>query len=293
MRKRNWSHYNKNLIKRGSITFWIDRDLLQKHAATEKTQGRPKFKAAIIQAGWSIRIAYKLTFRQTQGFFTSLLELLGTDLTPPHYTLLCKRGNEVASLLPKLSNRRPVELVIDSSGLKVFGEGEWKAYKHGREKRRGWIKVHAAIDPKTGECISAVITDEKGSDAKQLETLIERAPSSVKKASGDGAYDTLACRRCLYARGIEDVIPPRRGGRIRQEEALANRNKALKELAGLGGDYRLWKKLKGYGRRSLAETFFSRMKVILGERLASRKKSHQELESLLRIAALNKMVKMA
>ena len=152
--------------------------------------------------------------------------------------------------------------------------------------------MHAVIDPKTGECVAAIVTDEAGSDPKQMESLIQSSPQSVRRVYADGAYDTLACRQCLHAREIEDIIPPRRGGKVRQEEALGNRNASLRELAGLGCDYELWKKLKRYGRRSLAETFFSRMKGMLGERLASRKKSHQELESLLKIAALNKMVKM-
>ncbi len=289
--KRCWSKYNKSLVNRGSITFWIDRDLLTDKACFESTKGRPKFKSSIIKAGWVLRVVYRLSFRSLEGFFSSLLSMLGSTMKSPDYTLFCKRGDEVASLLPKLSNRRPIELVIDASGLKIFGEGEWKTYKHGREKKRRWIKVHTAVDPKTGECVAAVITDEKGGDATQFPSLIHQSPTSVKQAYADGAYDTKKCRALLYERGIEDIIPPRKTGRLHDHKELKNRNDALRELRGLSGDYALWKKLKGYGRRSLAETFFSRMKTILGDKLASKKFVHQHLETMLKLHVLNSMAK--
>ena len=289
--KRCWKQHNKSLVQRGSITFWIDEDLLKNDQAFESTKGRPKFKTPLIQVGWLLKTVYKLTFRSLQGYLDSLFTLVGANLNSPHYSLFCKRGNEVKDLLPKLSDRRPKEVVIDAAGLKIFGEGEWKTHKHGREKVRRWIKVHVAVDPKTGECIAAKVTDEKGGDATQLPDLIKGCPRSVKKAYADGAYDTKKCRELLMERGIEDIIPPRKTGVIKEAKGPENRNIALKEIRGLLGDIDLWKKLKGYGRRSLAETFFSRMKMILGERLASRKYDHQTLESLLKIHLLNQMAK--
>ncbi len=106
-------------------------------------------------------------------------------------------------------------------------------------KKRKWIKVHAAVDPKSGECLSISVTDE--------------TPRSVQKAYADGAYDTLRCREKLYERGIEDIIPPRKTAKLRSERPLYNRNKGVKELQGLKGDYKLWKLLKGYGRLWKAE----------------------------------------
>jgi len=289
--KRCWGKYNKSLVQRGSITFWIDKDLLENDKVFEPTKGRPRFKKAILQAGWLLKTVYRLTFRSLEGYFNSLFSLVGSGVQSPHYTLFCKRGNEVKDLLPKLSNRRPMEIVIDASGLKIYGEGEWKTHKHGREKRRRWVKVHVAVDPNTGECIAAKITDEKGGDATQLPDPLKGCPGSVKKCYGDGAYDTTKCRKALQKRGIEDIIPPRKTGVLSKKKELRNRDKALMEIKGLMGDSDLWKILKGYGRRSLVETFFSRLKVILGERLSSRKYDHQTLESLLKIHVLNTMAK--
>ena len=187
--KRCWKEYNKSLVQRGSITFWIDEDLLKNDQIFDSTKGRPKFKQAILQSGWLLKTVYKLTFRSLEGYFNSLFSLVNSEIKSPHYSLFCKRGNEVKNLLPKLSNRRPMEIVIDASGLKIYGEGEWKTYKHGREKRRRWIKVHVAVDPKSGECIAAKVTDEKGGDASQLKDLPEGCPKGIKKGYADGAYD--------------------------------------------------------------------------------------------------------
>jgi IS5 family transposase len=291
MRKRNWSKYNKSLVQRGSITFWIDENFLKNSEFQEPTKGRPKYKSSIIHMGWILKTAYHLTFRSLEGYFNSLLSLIGVDIACPNYTLFCKRGKEVAELLPKLTSRKPLEIVVDASGLKIYGEGEWKTFKHGRDKKRRWIKVHVGVDPKSGECLSISITDERKGDSSQFSDLIKRAPKSIRKAYADGAYDTVECRKLLFERGIEDVIPPRKTSKLRKEKELRNRNDGVKELRGLGGDYQLWKLLKGYGRRSLAETFFSRLKLLFGERLSCKKFTNQNLEVLLRVFSLNKMAK--
>lgn len=291
MRKRKWSQYNKSLVQRGSITFWIDETFLKTSNFKESTKGRPKFKPAIILMGWVLKTAYHLTFRSLEGYFNSLLALLKVENTCPNYTLFCKRGREVAALLPCLSLRKPLEIVIDASGLKIYGEGEWKTLKHGREKRRRWIKVHVGVDPKSGECLSLSITSEKQADTSQFSTLIKAAPKSILRAYADGAYDTTDCRKLLFARGIEDIIPPRKTAKIRKEKELSHRNQSIKEITGLGGDYLLWKNLKGYGRRSLVETFFSRLKLLFGERLHCRNFTNQKLETIMRVYHLNKMAK--
>lgn len=288
-RKRNWANYNKSLVQRGSITFWIDTNFLKYSSLQEPTKGRPKFHTSIIHMGWVLKITYKLTFRALEGYFYSLFQLLGIKKDLPHYSLFCKRGKEVLAYLPKLSTRRPLELVIDASGLKIYGEGEWKTHKHGRENRRRWLKVHVAVDPKSGECISVMVTDEKGADSTQLPSLIDHSPKSVKRVYADGAYDTFNCREKLRQRGIDEVIPPRKGAKIRK--GLARRNEGIKELKGLQGDLSLWKKLKGYGRRSLAETFFSRLKGWYKSRLSSTKLENQILEIMLCLHSLNKVAK--
>ncbi len=151
--------------------------------------------------------------------------------------------------------------------------------------------MHVGVDPKSGECLSLSMTSEKQADPSQFSSLIKAAPKSILRAYSDGAYDTTDCRKLLFARGIEDIIPPRKTAKIRKEKELSHRNQSVKEITGLGGDYLLWKNLKGYGRRSLVETFFSRLKLLFGERLHCRNFTNQKLETMMRVYHLNKMAK--
>ena len=145
------------------------------------------------------------------------------------------------------------------------------------------------MDPKTGECISTNVTNEKRADCKQVTSLLTATPRSVKRVYGDGAYDTRECRDLFYQKGIQEIIPPRKGARIRKREKMERRNQAISEILGLGRDRDLWKKLKQYGKRSLVETFFSRLKTAFGERLACKKWEIQVLETNLKVKILNQM----
>lgn len=287
--QRCWKNYNRSLVNRGSITLWIDEDFLKNHPGTESTKGRPKYKKTIIQTGWVLKTLYHLTFRSLEGYFNSLLKMLGSDILSPHYSLFCKRSSDVQKTLNKLSKRRPKEIILDASGLKIFGEGEWKTHKHGRDQKRRWIKLHVSVDPKTGECISTKVTNEKGADCKQVASLLKTTPKSVRKVYGDGAYDTKECRDLFYQKGIQEIIPPRKGAQIRKGVGMRIRNQAISEILGFGRDRDLWKKLKRYGKRSLVETFFSRLKITFGERLVCKKWENQLIETNLKVKILNQM----
>lgn len=289
--KRNWRQYNQKLINQGSITFWLDPECLNSWVQKSKKRGRPSFSNSVIQAGWIIKSVYRLSLRALQGFLQSVLNLLQTDLKSPHYTLFCKRAKEASLTLPPLSNRRPTDLVIDASGLKVLGEGEWKVKIHGSEKRRGWIKLHIAVDPKSQEIIALEITDDKVADSTMLPNLIAQTPKSVNQVFADGAYDKAKCRESLLNRGIRGCIPPRRKGRQREGEEFKERNTDLKWISLLGGDeeaFRLWKKYVGYHKRSLVETAFSRLKRLFGERLNNKSFQNLKAETLFRCHALNR-----
>ena len=290
--KRNWSQYNKNLVNRGSITLWLNKDCLDHWVNKNGKRGRPAFTKEVIIAGLIIKTVYNLRFRALQGFFASILRLLQLDLKVPHYSLFCKRAKEASSELPKLSKRRPVEILIDSSGLKVRGEGEWKVKIHGHEKRRGWIKVHVAVDPKTQELIAIEVTDDMVADSTVFPRLIEKSPKTVRTVLADGAYDRSSCRKYLYDQGLEGCIPPRRYGKIREEVELGARNDSLQIIRNLGNDeeaFSIWKKLVGYHKRSLVETAFSRLKRLFGERLSNKKMVNLEAEVNFRCYVLNRM----
>jgi IS5 family transposase len=290
--KRDWRKYNQKLINRGSLTFWFDKDCLTNWLQKDGKKGRPSFSDSVIQLGLVIRTVYKLPLRALQGFIESILKLIKVDLHSPHYSLFSKRAAETISVLPKLSNTRPMEIAIDSSGLKVAGEGEWKVKIHGADKRRSWIKVHIGVDTRTQELVAIEVTDDKTADMTAFPNIMKKAGKSVKRVLADGGYDFASCRKFLYERGIQECIPPRKNGKVKDDPSLKERNFAIELSALLGGGkegVNLWKKVTGYHKRSLAETAFSRLKRLFGERLSSKTFKNLVSETIFRCHVLNRM----
>ena len=291
MRKRNWSKYNKDLVKRGSITFFIDTDVLKQKPEKNK-RGRPRlFSHPIIQLLLILKVQYRLSYRALEGFSKSILPLLYLTVALPTYSLICKRASKLEALLPKLSSRRPKVVLIDASGIKVYGEGEWKVKMHGKTKRRKWIKLHIAIDAKTQEIIQLEVSHGHRADCRIGPRLIKKLPRSTKMVMGDGGYDTKQCREMIKEIGAEELIPPRKNGRLTKN--LQRRNNAILEIKGLGGDQiarEIWGKLTGYSKRVLVETAFSRIKRLYGDRFYSKKSESQRTEGHIKCKMLNQMV---
>lgn len=289
-RKRNWPEYNRNLINRGKITLWIDRDLAKNPFDKQKGRGRPRFSDAFLIAALCLRSVYSLSFRSLEGFLQDLMALLQIDSHIPSYTLYSKRMKSLE--LPKLSSRRPQHLLIDASGVKIFGEGEWKVKVHGKGKRRQWIKIHVGVDEKTQEIMAVKVTESNVSDCKVVEEILKRCPKTIKKVSADGAYDGFPTRKLLHDQGIEGLITPPSNAKLRKEKAMFNRNDFLRIWTVLGGDKaakKLVRKLLGYTRRSLVETSFSRIKGVFDDRFSSRSFSNISVEAHLKCWILNKM----
>ena len=293
MHKRIWKKYNQNLVNRGRITFYIDEKALAIEPQSKKVRGRPRlFSHPLIQLLLIQKIQYKLPYRALEGFAKELLpKFVGSCIRLPSYSLICRRAAELDSLLPKLSKRRPQTILLDATGVKIFGEGEWKVKIHGKSKRRKWIKIHIAIDARTQEILELEMTDGKVADCAVGPKLITKCPNSAKKYLGDGGYDTRRCREAIKKKGAKALIPPRKNAKWdpKQEE----RNREISERRGLGLDkvgISLWGKLTGYSKRALVETSFSRLKRIHGEGLYSRKMSSQKVEGHLKCLMLNKII---
>lgn len=288
MRKRNWRIYNRALVHRGSITFLIDQKLLDNlEAKTAKKMGRPvQFSDALISLLMMIKIHYRLTYRALEGFAKAIL----LNFSLPTYSLICKRALHLIHSLPALSTRRPATMILDASGLKVCGEGEWKVKVHGRAKPPKWIKIHIGIDPKTQEIVAETTTTSKTADSKQTHALLKQTPNSVKITLSDGAYDRKEAREAICKKGSQALIPPPKNGRLRGDGG--QRDDALRIITSFGGGKlgkSIWGKLTGYSIRVLVETAFSRMKRLFGERLFSKIFEKQRVENRLRCLLLNKM----
>jgi len=293
MRKRTWKKYNRNLVNRGRITFYIDEKSLGTVRGPKRMRGRPRlFSHPLIQLLLILKIQYKMPYRALEGFAKDILPLfISSNIKLPSYSVICRRAPELGALLPKLSKRRPQIIMLDATGVKIFGEGEWKVKIHGKTKRRKWIKIHIAVDAKTQEIIHLEMTEGTVADCEIGPKLIANCPSSAEVYLGDGGYDTRRCRKAIKDKGAKALIPPRKNARW--DPKLKERNRGISERRGLGLDdvgISLWGKLTGYSKRALVETSFSRLKRIYGGGLCSRKMSSQKVEGHLKCLMLNKML---
>lgn len=295
-RIRNWREYNEALVNRGSLTFWINEEVILNWRTTEKTgkRGRPLVYGAIaIQASLTVQALFRQPLRQTEGLLNSIFQLAALPLIAPDYSTIAKRTETLSpDLVRRAQNRTAKHIVIDATGVKIYGEGEWKVRQHGKSKRRTWRKVHIALDPDTGDIIIAKATLNDVHDSEVVPELLSIAPDGIEKVYMDGAGDTRNCYQAIVDKQAQAVIPPRERAKIWQHGNAASpphqRDENLRRIRaiGLAG----WKEESGYHRRSLAETAFFRFKIIFGDRIPARTFPRQAVQMLIRCRALNQML---
>jgi Transposase DDE domain len=202
-----------------------------------------------------------------------------------HYSTLSRRARSLEFSLAAPQKIR--HLVIDSSGLKVYGEGEWKVRTHGADKRRTWRKLHIAMDAERWQLTSALITDKDELDRTAVPALLKQTEVKVEYVCGDGAYDFEQCYRAIKQKEAVALIPPRSDAVVRGRSPFEQRDKNVREIRKLGR--KQWKKVSGYHKRSLVECAFFRLKTIFSDKLKSRTVERQKIEAGLRCLALNRM----
>jgi hypothetical protein len=288
-RVANWADYDKALVRRGDITLWISEDAIE--AWTPKRSGKrgapQKYSDLAIETALTLRLVYGLPLRQAEGFLRSLLNIMKLDLDAPDHTTLSRRSRLLnIALKPKVSSS-PIDLIVDSTGLSIVGQGEWAAAKHGKRGKRGWRKLHIGV---TGEAeiVAQVLTDGNADDAKTGIELIEQVEGDIKCVIGDAAYDTTGIYDAADARGAKVVVPPvRRAVVSRSKLPLSVRDMTVLQLHMMGR--RKWKKESGYHRQGRVENTFFRYKQILGGKLRARHAKAQEVEAVLACKILNRM----
>jgi hypothetical protein len=290
----NWSTYNQALVNRGSITIYFSEEAIAGWYDDSPAQkgGQYVYSDLCIETLLMLKVVFKLAYRQTQGFAVSLLELMELTLEVPCYTQIQRRSWALDIEAYNIPSGGHIDIVIDSTGLKVYGEGEWKVRKHGYSKRRTWRKLHLGCDPETGFIHCFTLTDNATDDASQLEPLLDQVDADIEDACLDGAYDTEDCWDDLLDRAIWPIIPPRENAvewYAEQEGDLPDypRNIAIREIEKIGR--KQWKIKTGYHRRSLSETAMFRFKTIHGRTLYSRKMKTQQTETKIKIKTLNIM----
>jgi hypothetical protein len=297
-RERDWSALDAAHRKRGeliTIFYSTDGGLFEPPPKTGRVGGPRVYSDNTIEAVLTIKHVTRLSLRAIEGFVIGMREVTGGTWPVPNYTTLSRRE---ATLKVDLCTRvKPGEkqvLIVDSTGLKVMGEGEWKVRKHGTDgKRRTWIKAHILVDRATGDVLDVSVTSGDAADCPELPKLL---PAQLHGAAvlGDGAYHTKDLHREIYARGGVLLTPPPKNARkwkphnwAVDEPAFRFRNSQLTPLQRLGRTQ--WKVQSGLGQRSFIECTNNRLKSITGSHLSARKPANQVVEVRIRCKVLNRL----
>ena len=292
-RIRNWQQYNKALVSRGSLTLWIDsrstNTWLDQDCPRRRGRRRTYTDEAILCA-LLLREVYHLPLRSTEGLVHSVLRLMKVALPAAHYSTLSRRARQLSVNLSVHSHQEIKHLVIDSTGLKVYGEGEWKVRLHGADKRRTWRKLHISMDAERHQLTCAIITDKDQLDRAVLPALLDQTEAEIKAVCADGAYDFEQCYRAIKRHAAVPLIPPRSDAVVRGQSPFESRDENVRGIRKFGR--KRWKMRSGYHQRSLVECAFFRLKTIFSDRLKSRSKETQSIEANLRCLALNRMTKL-
>lgn len=292
-RTTNWASYNAALRQRGSLLVWFDPET-EWLAAPRGCRGRPEtFSDAAIQTCLTMKALFGLPLRQTTGLVASLLKLAGLDWSVPDFSTLCRRQKGLTVQIPYRPSTGALHLLIDSTGIKAAGEGEWSTRKHGACRPRSWRKVHLGIDADTLEVRAIEITGSRVGDGPMLPELLAQIPpdQAIGQVTADGAYDTRPCHAAIAAREASAVIPTRRNGRPWQETTpgAQARNEILQATRRLGRS--IWRSWSGYHCRSRVEAKMRCLKL-LGERLMARDFDRQTTEIHIRAALLNRFTRL-
>jgi hypothetical protein len=295
-RVTNWAQYDACLRQRGSLTVWFSAEAIAAWRAEPRTTrgGQAQYSALAIRTALTLRAVFRLALRQTEGLIGSILRLLGLDLAVPGHSTLSRRAETLEVPRPCSSSRKPVHLLVDSTGLRLCGPGEWLIERHGTQRRRSWRKLHIGIDAETEQILASELTSNDVDDGSQVEPLLEQITAPLASFIGDGAYDQIS----IYGTVTQlhpnaDVIIPPRSTAVPSDMAEGTPSQRDQHLQSIVEHGRMgWQKKSGYTRRALVETAISRLKRVIGDALRSRTDGRRATEVAIAIAALNRMLEL-
>ena len=296
-RIRNWREYERGLRSRGDVTIWLSEDAIAAWVPPKNglRGGQRRYSNLAVRTALTLRVVFSLPLRQTEGFLDSLLRLMGLNLKAPDHTTLSRRNQIVAVPPLTRSHDGPIDLIVDSTGLKILGCGEWNAHKHkASKKRRDWRKLHIGVDAE-GFIVAAELTASSRDDASTLPALLDTIEVPIRRFTADGAYDHRSVYDQLSAAGTENVvivIPPRRSAVSAgpTDGPWAQRDTALERIRQVGR--REWQKESGYRQQARVENSFFRYKSVLGGGLKARQGKAQRREVAIGCHILNRMAEL-
>ena len=293
----NWAEYDAALRQRGSLTVWFTEEAIAAwHAELRTTPGgQPHYSDLAITTALTLKAVFRLALRQTEGLIGSIIRLLGLTLSVPDHTTLSRRAETLEVPRPRSdSDAEPVHLLVDSTGLKLCGPGEWLIEKHGTKRRRAWRKMHIGVDADTGRIVASELTTHDADDGAQVGPLLDQVAAPLASFTGDGAYDQEGVYASIAERHPEArvIVPPRSTAvpSAAAETAPTQRDQHLQLIAEHG---RMgWQKASGYNRRALAEATIGRFKRVIGDGLHARTDQRQATEMNVGVAVLNRMLEL-
>ena len=293
-RVTNSAAYDMALRQRGSLTVWFTDAAIAAWKGEPRTTrgGQPRYSALAIATALTLRAVFRLALRQTEGLIGSILALLGLDLAVPDHSTLSRRAETLKVASPRPGSA-PVHLLVDSTGLKLCGSGEWLLEKHGTHTRRSWRKLHIGTDADTGRIVAATLTTSEVDDASQVGTLLDQI-GPLASFTADGAYDQDGVYVEVARRSPDApvIVPPRSSAVPSRTASTAPtpRDRHQQHIAEHGR--RRWQKASGYHWRAQVEADISRFKRVIGGGLRSRTDRRRETEIALAVNALNQILEL-
>ena len=298
----NWADYDASLRQRGSLSVWFTDEAIVAWKAQPRTTrgGQPWYSELAILTALTLRAVFRLALRQTEGLIGSIMGLLRLDLSVPDHTTLSRRAGTLELPRPRSSSAgagcdaEPMHRLVDSTGLKLCGAGEWLIEKHGSRTRRSWRKLHVGLDANTGQIVASVLTDHDGDDGSQTGPLLDQVTGSLASFTGDGAYDQEGVYTSVGERhpAAAVIVPPRATAVPSKaaESEPTQRDRHLQLMAERGR--MAWQKASGYVKRARAETAISRYKRVIGDGLRSRTDERRATEVKVALQVLNRMLEL-
>ena len=301
---RNWKEYNESLVKRYDINIWIKKgwvELWEEDLTTgrrkKKRGGQTKYTKQAIECLLTIKYLFRLPYRGVEGLAHSLLPLMfGCHVDIPDYTTIQRRqrNTELRIRKSRYERKKSIDIIFDSTGFKVYGEGEWVVRMHGKTKQRTWKKIHLAINHKTLEIEALEVTNNSSGDSEMVQPLLSQIDAKVGKAIADRGYDSRRAYAHIMERTSIILIPPIRHASIwihGNTDTLPHpRDETIRSIR--RGGRKAWKIHSGYHARSLVETSIYRLKRIFGDTLSDKELSHQKAEVALKCRMLNTMTRL-
>src|SRR4051794_12315578 len=296
----NWAEYDASLRQRGSLTVWFSAEAIEAWRAEPRTTrgGQRHYSSLAILTALTLRAVFRLPLRQTEGLIGSIIHLLGVALAVPDHSTLSRRAETLET--PRLQrsgaggDAEPMHLLVDSTGLKLCGAGEWLLEKHGMKTRRSWRKMHIGVDADSGRIVTSTLTTHDVDDGCQVGALLDQVAGSVASFTGDGAYDRDDVSTSVAERHPEAaiIVPPRSTAVPSETAEIAPTQRDL-HLQFIAEHGRMaWQKASGYTKRARAEAAIGRFKQVIGDGLRSRTDGCRTTEVDVAVHVLNRMLEL-